>query len=350
MTKFDLLVYVGRFQPFHDGHLATVISALKNARHLLILVGSANRSRSVKNPWTVEERIAQISEVLLDTIGPEYGDLVTLAPLDDHWYADGKWAQDVKAAATRVTQARGGSRVGIVGHKKDASSAYLDWFPAWGYVSQPNHADLNSTDIRRRIFAGGDYAEAIFQMVPKATLRWITAWQNSPSGDDVYRWLQSEAAALERYTAAWRGSPYPPTFVTADAVVVCQRKILMVTRKHAPGAGLLALPGGFLDANETIAECAARELSEETGLTLAPAAFAAFSVFDHPERSQRGRTITHAGFLTLHLDTLPEVRGTDDAVSATWVPMEEFLWNPCQFFEDHLFIVRSLLGIRNPHG
>ncbi|UCD03145.1 MAG: nicotinamide-nucleotide adenylyltransferase [Candidatus Aenigmatarchaeota archaeon] len=55
---------VGRFQPFHKGHLKVVESLAKRYDILYIVIGSANESGTVKNPFTVEERIEMIKRSL----------------------------------------------------------------------------------------------------------------------------------------------------------------------------------------------------------------------------------------------------------------------------------------------
>jgi nicotinamide-nucleotide adenylyltransferase len=57
-------LFVGRFQPFHKGHLATVKFALGKVDQLVIVVGSAQKSHEPKNPFTAGERIRMIKESL----------------------------------------------------------------------------------------------------------------------------------------------------------------------------------------------------------------------------------------------------------------------------------------------
>jgi nicotinamide-nucleotide adenylyltransferase len=57
-------LFVGRFQPFHKGHLATVRFALGKVDQLVIVVGSAQKSHEPKNPFTAGERIRMIKESL----------------------------------------------------------------------------------------------------------------------------------------------------------------------------------------------------------------------------------------------------------------------------------------------
>ncbi len=115
-------------------------------------------------------------------------------------------------------------------------------------------------------------------------------------------------------------APYPPVFVTVDALLRCQGRVLLIRRGHAPGKGLWALPGGFVEPNDTLWQSCLRELQEETHCTLPEerlrAALRGQQVFDHPQRSLRGRVITQAYFIDLGNDTLPEVLGGDDAAHA----------------------------------
>ena len=58
--------------------------------------------------------------------------------------------------------------------------------------------------------------------------------------------------------------------VVVTAFVACGDKLLWVKRALEPQRGLWAIPGGFLEAGETLAQGAARELREEAGVVLPP--------------------------------------------------------------------------------
>jgi bifunctional NMN adenylyltransferase/nudix hydrolase len=108
----------------------------------------------------------------------------------------------------------------------------------------------------------------------------------------------------------------------------------------------MALPGGFLDANETLKTAVIRELREETRIKV-PAPVLAGSitkqqVFDDPYRSARGRTVTHAYLIELKDGELPKVKGGDDAAKAFWVPFAEI--KPERMFEDHFHIIQAMVG------
>jgi nicotinamide-nucleotide adenylyltransferase len=58
-------LFVGRFQPFHLGHLATVKFALSRVEEVIIVIGSAQTSHEIKNPFTAGERIQMIKDSLV---------------------------------------------------------------------------------------------------------------------------------------------------------------------------------------------------------------------------------------------------------------------------------------------
>jgi nicotinamide-nucleotide adenylyltransferase len=57
-------LFIGRFQPFHKGHLFTVKFALNKVDQLIIVVGSAQKSHEQRNPFTAGERISMIKETI----------------------------------------------------------------------------------------------------------------------------------------------------------------------------------------------------------------------------------------------------------------------------------------------
>jgi len=162
----------------------------------------------------------------------------------------------------------------------------------------------------------------------------------------TYEQVANEFNFVKKYKSAWDKAPYTPMFITVDAVVVQSGHILLIERKAQPGKGLMALPGGFLDANETLKTAVIRELREETRIKV-PAPVLAGSitkqqVFDDPYRSARGRTVTHAYLIELKDGELPKVKGGDDAAKAFWVPFAEI--KPEMMFEDHFHIIQAMVG------
>ncbi|WP_229743670.1 bifunctional nicotinamide-nucleotide adenylyltransferase/Nudix hydroxylase [Aliidongia dinghuensis] len=341
---YDVMVFVGRFRFFHNGHLAVMRRALRLGRHLIVLVGSCRQARSLRNPLNFDE----VRATILDAFEPAERERLTIVPLIDR-YNDIEWLADVQAAVHEVVgrlHPAGGPepRLCLIGHGKDQSSYYLKMFPQWASEPVPNHESLSATPMREDYLADAEAGLAKWAAHLPAN---VVDFLRSFARTEAYRNLAEEAAFIADYKRKWAVAPYPPTFVTTDAVLVQSGHILLVERRNNPGKGLLALPGGFVDQHERIRDAMIRELREETRLKV-PSGFLegsikAVQVFDYPYRSARGRTISHAFLIVLTGDRagLPKVRGGDDARRAFWLPIGEL--EPEQMFEDHWHIIRTML-------
>ncbi|MBE7369296.1 bifunctional nicotinamide-nucleotide adenylyltransferase/Nudix hydroxylase [Ramlibacter pallidus] len=343
-THFEWAVCIGRFQLFHDAQLALLRQALAIAGRCAVLVGSARQSRSPRNPFTFAERVEAIRLALTEDERAR----VTFVPLRDTW-DERRWVADAQQAVAELTgSAR--SRVVLVGHRKDATTDYLHAFPGWSVHDVGRLGEVHGKALRAALYTGGTLEASLAALsgqVPPSMLEFLRAWAQLP----FLARLKQEWAELAEEHDKWAGSPYPPVFVTVDAVVRIRDQVLLIRRGRAPGKGLLAVPGGFIEQRETAYQSAVRELQEETGFHLLPSemehACQAMRVFDHPDRSQRGRVITHAFYFDLGDRMLPEIAGSDDAAEARWVPISELPSLEEQFHDDHFHILDAFLDI-NP--
>jgi bifunctional NMN adenylyltransferase/nudix hydrolase len=346
-SSSDIAVYIGRFQPFHNGHLALLQRALKTAPLCVVVLGSAHQARTPKNPFTWQERAEMIRLAL-----PE-ADQVRLrfVPVRDH-YDEARWVQAVRAGVNEIAAQAGLHTPGIslVGHFKDATSGYLRRFPGWQLVSMERSPTADATQMREALFANAEQPAAytlaaLTDQAPASTLGFLRAWTSLP----FFRHLAQEWQMLREDKARWAGSPYPPVFVTVDAVVRCAEHVLLIQRGHFPGKGLYAVPGGFIEQRETVYQSTLRELKEETQFNLLEQAMTLalreVTVFDHPDRSLRGRTITHAHYFDLGARELPEVQAGDDAQAASWVPINQLLSLEDRFHDDHFHMLDHFLGL-----
>ena len=92
-------LFIGRFQPFHLGHLVTVKYALCSAKELIIVIGSAQKSHEARNPFTAGERIEMIRESLQADEEVSI-DKILLIPVPD-METHGLWTREVDLLVPR---------------------------------------------------------------------------------------------------------------------------------------------------------------------------------------------------------------------------------------------------------
>lgn len=352
--KYDVIYYIGRFEPAHQAHIDNIRDALEQTDLVVIVVGSCGGPRTMKNPWDFSERV----DMIRCNFNAEENMSIVFASTNDHPYNDNAWAAQINRIIYDNTPnspfhtVKEDAKRGILCPRKDDSTYYLKYFTDIDQVEVPIRSGFNSTDIRDEYFTNpnefvvGSYNTQVSK-VTKETYDYLAAWKiNNP---DEYQRIVREYRIVRDYRDAWSIAPYAPTFVTTDVVIVCCNHLLMIKRKSAPGEGLYALPGGFLNQNERIVDGAIRELKEETKIKVPEKVLYGSiknkEVFDAPNRSLRGRTITHAFYIEIDDEVLPKVKGSDDAVSAEWIPLANIGKMRNCLFEDHLDIIQFFTGI-----
>lgn len=340
-TNFDAAhgtaVIVGRWQLFHKGHQTLLNTALATAERVIVVIGSAFRSRDVRNPFNWEERRAMIEA----TLSPETLGRVQFLPVRDY-FDDDRWNEALRKGVQQSTGGQG--LVTLVGFKKDHTSYYLDHFPNWSWLEVQQEFDIDATSLRNVYFEGTDpdaRLEVLRPFVNAEVLAYLQAWARLP----VYPQRVVEHHTVVQYRKKWAADVY----LTADAVLVANRHVLLVRRGGDVGYGQWALPGGFVDKGERFYTAALRELHEETGFKTLDStmrqALRANQIFDHPLRSPRGRLITQAFYFDLGNIRLPEILGADDAQEAKWVALDELAQLEDQLFEDHAAILDRFVGV-----
>lgn len=340
--KYDLIVFIGRFQPFSEHHKEIIRRAMTMGDELLILVGSSFTRRTTRNPLTFEERESMIHEFIDRELAAERAN-IHINPQRDRTYNDTAWSVDVSRKVNGILQRIGTKRgwyspgqhdfkVGIIGHKKDETTTHLEMFPQYelidvGFIDAPS-----ASEIRQRIFESFEGTNAREVIMRKLHVHY-----------NVAKKLETMYREEKEYRERWGCGP----FLTADSIVQVGDNVLLI--KRGDGGGW-ALPGGFLEPNETFLQGAIRELKEETRLKVPiPVLKGSIKnrrVFDDPHRSTRARIITEAFHFHLVNDkTLPEVRGSDDADEAFWCPISQLEDKEEMFFDDHWHILMYMLGI-----
>lgn len=365
--RYDLAVVIGRFQPIHRGHVDLLKMAAGLADKTLILVGSSNAPRSPRNPWSFKERREMI-ELTLDheKFSAKSYDV---QPINDSLYDDQSWIDQIRWKVETTLRSilvssfdryRGKNpedlKVCLVGFEKDSTSYYLRYFPEWRLETPVGIETIDATSIRELFYGifSSQFKRNIRTPVVPVGADSLYGSHDLLSPDHI---LFKEPAYQEAligmamewdYIKNYDPSKFPVFVTTVDAVVVCNGHILLIERKNSPGKGLYALPGGHVNPKERLLAAALRELREETTIDVSTRilqnSVKEMRVFDHPERSERARVITHAYLIKLEdYTSLPKISHSDDASDAFWLPIGEVRKE--HFFEDHADIIHKMVSL-----
>jgi len=354
--KYKRAILIGRFQPTHNGHLSNFIQAGLLAEKVIILVGSSYQPRTPKNPFTFDER----KDMILQSIGREraqskYYDqdwditMYSAYPLRDFKYSNNSWIANVQKIVKEDSPDIEDKDIAILGFDKDDSSWYNHAFPEWDFIPLNGYVEhgskpIDATKVRELYFEG--HFDYLSGTLPSCVFEYLDSWAKKPE----YKNMVEEYTFYRDYHKAWSVAPYCPTFQTTDSVVLQGGHILLIQRGFAPGKGLWALPGGFINPKESLEDCVVRELLEETKIKVPEIvlrkAITYSKVFDHPERDLRGRTITNAYLIELTGGDgkLPRVKGSDDAKKAKWFKLSEIEDMEEIIYGDHKHIIQTLVA------
>lgn len=371
----DAIVFITRCQPAHKAHFEIINrAALLANKRVIVLIGSANQPRTTKNPWKWHERADMIHAALSPTVKEK----VTILPLRDMIETD--WIQSVQEIVSSITSEE--DVIKIIGHSKDRTSYYLDVFPQWDTIEVENIDDVHATDIRTAMFENKDFDKTIGNHLPIAVHAYIQSFMLTQEYDQLVKehefdkrharswnmgkmldyfeeqelgednkWEGDESvvmAVLDTLRESYYVAPYESSFNTVDMIVVQSGHVLLVRRRAQPGKGLYAIPGGYLERHEWSVDSALRELVEETKIKVAPiklrSNIKADEIFEDPNRSIRGRVITRAYIIELPPGDLPKVKGSIETDNVKWVPFSVFEKMEDQMFEDHYFIIKTMLN------
>lgn len=307
--KKNIGVFIGRCQPFHNGHRAIIDKMLAECDESIVLLGSVNKCRTIKNPYTYQER--------RDNILSEYKN-VKIFPVNDYLYRDDLWLAEVHDIFNKID-----GNIKIYGHMKPGND-YLNWFSEYTYVEVLSDSTDNGTKIRESLFSKG--------LMPTDV-------------QEEWDYYQKEKKLFDSY-------PFKDTlqFNCADALVYNDYNdiILLIKRKYAPGKDCWALPGGFKNNDETFYECAIRELYEETGLKvnkMKGVEYVAQIMFDSPLRKVGGilRNTNCVMFETyINFENDVKLKAADDAVELRWFTVNDIM-NHIPMFHDHRDIISEFL-------
>ncbi|MEM3640655.1 MAG: nicotinamide-nucleotide adenylyltransferase [Candidatus Bathyarchaeia archaeon] len=151
-------LFVGRFQPFHMGHLNVIKDALKEVDELVIVIGSAQYSHRINNPYTAGERLVMVRKAL-EEAGIDYSRVWIVPVPDVHLHM--MWVSEVEGYSPRFD----------VVYSNEPLTRRL--FIEAGYEVKAlrfhRRKIYSSTEIRERMLKGEDWEE----LVPKSVAEFI---------------------------------------------------------------------------------------------------------------------------------------------------------------------------------
>lgn len=344
-NPYDLAIFIGRFQPLHNGHVKVMNHALLLAKNVLVLVGSVNGVRTFKNPFTFEQRAQVINDSVSDhSIQKMKGQTFSVRPLKDSQYNNEDWIESVQKQVSLFAQECQvdllKNKIVLVGHQKDESSQYLTWFPHW--AQEPAPVDdgarvVDATSIRNILFEGLNEG-FLTGVVPPSSFQFLNHFQKTEtyfSIKEEYDFIkkeQKEAGAINRIATY------------SASVVVCSGYVLLIKRANLPGKGLWAIPSGNVASSETILQCATRSLFARTSLLMGHKMALTSKVFDSPGRSIRERAMMYAFLFNISTQDgkLPEIHNPElnNQDEVAWVALGDLDENTV--FEDNFAIIKNL--------
>lgn len=269
-------LYIGRFQPLHNGHLSAIrqIDEAGDVGQFIVGIGSSQYQGYLDHPFSSDLR-QQMLRAAINTSKPY--NIVNIPDIHDY----PRWAGYVAELCPPFD---------VVYSENDLVKSL---FEQKGYEVRPIsfESTISATKIRDLMIKGDSWQD----LVP-------------PSVRDI---LESKnVRGAQRLRDIYMR--HPKAAVTADIIINYKDEgLVFVERGNEPFKGFLALPGGYWEiGRETIEQTAAREAWEETGLEIDPRSLQILGVYSAPKRDPRGPTISTTFFTKVGSGQL---RAGDDA-------------------------------------
>jgi len=261
-------IYIGRFQPFHNGHLSVVkdMQDAKDLDEIIIGIGTAQIGHTRTNPFTADEREMMI-KLSIQNKKPYH--IIKINDINDY----PKWVEFVESLAPKFDVVYSGNTI------------VKKLFEDKGYEVRQIHqrTELSATKVRENVIKYDDYLD-------------VLARAQLPEGSiNVIKELKGQQRL--RNIVAEYGKPC----VAADVVCYIKNKgFLFIKRAKEPFKDMWALPGGHWEAGkETVRQSAARELGEETETEVKDHDLRLIGEYSAPGRDPRGHYVTIAYFAEL---------------------------------------------------
>lgn len=332
---FSTAVFIGRFQPFHKGHLHSVCFALEHAAKLIIVIGGHRLAPSVRGPWSSEQRI----DMILSCLTPAQKKRIRFVTVRDRLYSEDMWVSNVIGEVSKIAE---DSAIALVGHEKDASSYYLRSFPNWVFLETGNYKGINSTDFRNSFFLTSvnhiDYSNISFKVANA-----LKKYRKTPDFKELqkkYKYVES-AIRFPKKT-------FTPDIV-CNSLLLTSRYILLVKNQDTLSKNLYSLPECELDQHDNAENCSLKNLAQTTKFDILSVNLKKYikksHTFQYAERFPVKTQQAVVFFYKLDLDVLPKVSSNKKMSSVEWVLLDDLFLIEDKFYADHFQIIQYFLGL-----
>ena len=155
-------LFIGRFQPFHKGHLSVIKNIYSKYNHIIIGIGSAEDNYLPKNPFTAGERYEMI-RVALATEGFNLSKISIIPVRNINNYA--LWVRHIELILPKFDVVYTGSSI---------VKNLFDDYGQYQIISIKQELEINATQIRQKMFEGKDWKK----FVPKSVFYYLKEIKN----------------------------------------------------------------------------------------------------------------------------------------------------------------------------
>lgn len=306
----ETALFVGRFQPFHLGHLSVVKQIENDADvgKILIGIGSSQEANTEINPFSYSERAQMIANTLRNNLQKPFA----IFGIPDV-YNDEKWQKlmDIFCPEKFSVVYTGNDWVKRILGKNDIK------------IRIPNYEHLTcGTEVRELMKIGNEWQD----LVPEEVIKSI-----------------KDIRGVERITGRFAQRLSPA--VTADIIINYRDQgVVLIQRKEKagdPNSLKWAVPGGHIDyGKETVEGAAIRETKEETNLDVSITLDDQFRQYSDPDRDPRGHYVTMVYHTRVDNG---ELKAGDDAVDIRVFPWDQI---PNDLAFDHNRFLQDYIGRR----
>lgn len=289
-------LFIGRFQPLHLGHFSVIKTMEQEVDEIIIGIGSAQKKFTAYNPFLLEERMAMIEAGIKDSINKKYY-LIGIDDIDNY----PKWVKHVESLVPKFDVVYAGNTI----TQKLFKDAGYD-------IRALEDNIIHATEIRNRIYKDENWKD----LVPEGTAKVIEKVNGVKRIKKIFDGKINPLPTVDIIIEYYKGNSY--------------EGIVLIERKNEPYGW--AIPGGFVEYNESLEEAAVREAKEETGLEVELQG--QLKTYSLPKRDPRKHVITTV-FIA---KTKGNFKAADDAVNAGIFTKETL---PKNLVFDHRDILRD---------